>query len=60
MLRTLLLTCIFRLPNQQTIKDSFPLSIIEDLIDSFGSDELFRKLDLTPGYRQIRIDPPDE
>lgn len=50
----------FRLLNINTIKNAFPIPLIEDLFMKIGTAKVFSKLDLMSGYFQIRVDPRDE
>ena len=50
----------YRKLNDLTIKNRFPLPIIEEILDELVGSQYFTKLDMTTGYHQIRMHPEDE
>ena len=42
--------------NKVTVKDSFPIPNISDILDSLGESKYFSTLDLKSGFFQIAID----
>ena len=49
--------CIdYRALNRLTIKNSYPLPRIDDILDLFSKAKFFTKIDLRQGYYQIRLD----
>jgi hypothetical protein len=49
----------YRPLNAQTCRDSFPMPLVEDVIDQLGKSSWFTALDLQSGFWQIRMDPED-
>ena len=46
--------------NRRTIKDSFALPRIEEILESLGGNRYFSVLDLKSGYHQVEIDENDK
>ena len=50
----------YRKLNALTIKNRFPMPIIEERLDELVGSKFFTKLDMRSGYHQVRMLPEDE
>ena len=49
--------CIdYRALNERTVKDQYPLPLIEDCLDTLSGTQYFSTLDMASGYYQIQLD----
>lgn len=49
----------YRALNNNIVKDKYPIALIEELLDELHGAEIYLKINLRFGYRQIHMSPED-
>lgn len=49
----------YRELNRRTVKDKFPIPLVDELKDELGGSKVFCKIDLRAGYHQLRVHDGD-